>query len=138
MRNRIGISLGLALVTLLATAVVAAADDTPRRVHSSGTSKMLRAVPFTATGSYSGAVGGEIRLDGVGYRISPNACLYELDRGEVPLGTVVQDRVMFLTGLKTANCMVVYSVILRPESEAGLDVTGPSTSIRIHDESAPR
>ena len=68
MRNRGSKSLGIALVmvSVLAPGAIAAPRYKPAP-------NPLRGQPFTVSGSFSGALQGDVRLDGVEYRFDPDA-----------------------------------------------------------------
>ena len=138
MRNRIGTFLGLAITLSLTLVVAAGADEARRPPHGSMTNALLRMQPFGVSGQYSGTLAGEIRIDGISYRLSPDATIYEIGRGLVPQGTAVEYRYVYLSGLKVRGSMLVYGVILRPASESVSDGTDPGTYISIRDEGAAK
>jgi hypothetical protein len=131
MRNRIGTSLGLAIALSLVGALVATAGEAGRPFRSVKARALLDAETFGVSAQYSGAVIGEIRIDGVSYRIAPDASIYEIGSGLVPLGTVVQDRYVYLTGLKIGRTMMVYAVALRPASESEAAWGEPAAGVSL-------
>lgn len=120
MRHRIGTTLGIALA--LAGAIVTAPDAAPR-TRQIVTSPLMRAETFSVSGRASGPVAGEIRVDGIAYRLAPDARIYEVGRGFVPGGTAYVDRVVNVSGVKVRSTLVVHSVLVRPAPDP---FTGPN------------
>jgi hypothetical protein len=118
MRDRCGITLSLALaLALTVTCASAAGPARPRPIGKAG--PLLQAQPFLVSGEFTGPIGGEIRIDGVSYRLATDALVYEIGKGVVPLGTVVDGRVLCLSGLK------------RPEIDVAMLGTDPSSHIHV-------
>jgi hypothetical protein len=120
MRNRLVTSLGIALALVTVLASWAGAEDRRRQAPPS---PYLHAQVFALAGRSSGAIGSDLQIDGVTYRVSPDAHLYEIGVGEVPRGTAYYDRVVSVTGLRWHNTLVVYSVTIRPAAVPGMSGT---------------
>lgn len=129
MRNRLGITLGLALAlgTVLTTAAGA-----EFRLRKGLSSPLLRAQTFVLAGRVSGPIANEIRIDETTYMVSPDAQIYEIGRGIVPSGTSYYDRIVSVTGIKWRNTLVVTSVTVRPYSYPG------SGTVGIQDADSPK
>ena len=124
MRNRLGTSLGIAL-TLGVLVTTQAGAESRRRILPSDP------VPgpemFSLSGSCSGFFAGELRIDGVSYRLAPGARIYEVGRGFLPSGTSLADRVVCISGTKLGATLVAGSVLVRPAPDpaAGTPPAGP-------------
>ncbi len=139
MRDRFGIALRLALVLALVGSLASAAGAAKSKARPLGKAgPLLRSETFSTSGDFSGVLNGEIWMDGVGYTLSTDALVYEIDRGVLPLGTVVSDRMVWLSGLKSGSSMMVYSVVIRPGTYVRAVVTEPSDQVRVADESRPQ
>jgi hypothetical protein len=111
MRNGLGTSLGIALA--LAALVTTQAGAESRR-HVRPSDPLLGPQPFTLSGPCSSCFGGEIRIDGVSYRLSPDARIYEAGRGFLPAGSSLTGRVVSISGLRLGTTLVACSVLVRP------------------------
>jgi hypothetical protein len=109
----------LALVVMLAT--TAGAEE---HRHKTVSSPLARAQAFKLAGRCSGPIDGQIVIDGVSYRVSPDVRIFELGRGAVPRGTAYYDRVVTVTGLKWRETLVVYSVLVRPDAYSASGTVG--------------
>ncbi len=134
MRNRIGTHLGIAVSLLTFLAAGADADSRNRRTAPR---LQQRGEPFTVAGSCTGLSADEVRVDGMSYRLDPDARIYEVGRGFVPLGTSLTFRIISLSGVKVRNVMIVHSVLIRPEFSP-FTSAGQSSPVSLADESAPR
>jgi hypothetical protein len=137
MRNRTSIYLSAALLTVLAAIPVAdaAADSgfwrgrTITRHPSPG---------FDVSGEFTGTLGGEILLAGVSYRLASDAVVYEIGRGLLPLGTMVVDRHVFLSGLGSDESGLIRMVIVRPPDDPRLAKRAPTIHTRLEDDASPQ
>lgn len=123
------LALALALVAALAAAPAGA------RERVSAGNEFLRGQPFIVTGLSSDRVQGDIVLDGVTYRIAPEARIYEVGRGFVPQGTSFALRTISLSGRNVRGTMMVYSVMVRPGFSTGFATARP---VEVSEESRPR
>jgi hypothetical protein len=138
MRKPFSLSVVLALTLVIAMAAVAGAGPRRHEFSSPEADEFLRAQPFSLGGQFSGTLGGEILIGGVGYRLAPDALIYQVGTGLLPAGTVVEDRYLSVMGLKLRNSTLVYSVIVRPADELNMSDEDLSSHIHILDDSAPR
>jgi hypothetical protein len=58
---------------------------------------------FALSGDFSGSLTGEIYIEGKAFRIAPDASIYEVGKGLVPLGTSYSNRRIFVSGVQTAG-----------------------------------
>ena len=140
MRKHPSLSVGVAaaLLMVVAIAATATAAGRTRPFRSSRAEGYLRSQPFTLAGEFSGTLSGEIVLNGLPYRLSPNAFVYEIGRGVVPVGTEVRDRFVTVSGLTTNRVTVVYSIIIRPEGEATFQSDDMSSKVKIQVPNTPK
>jgi hypothetical protein len=75
---------------------------------------LLKAQPISVSGAYTGPLRGLIVLDGVPYRLAADATLYEVGRGPIPLGSVIDNRMLCLAGVRVRGTVVVTNVLVRP------------------------
>ena len=131
MRTHISLSLGALLAISLIAPPAPAAAKTRHSVRG-GVRAHPQSASFSVSGRFSGTIGGDIILDGVVYRLTTGASIYELGRGMLPPGTFISDRVIFLSGARQSNGMAVSSVIVRPADPVGL--IGQGTSPFVHEQ----
>ena len=130
MRLRIGSCLMLVLALSLTTALVSGASAGQRKRTTRG-DVLLKAQPVSFSGEFSGALRGEISVGGVRYRLAPDATVYEVGRGSLPLGTMLDGRLLSLNGLKYGDRVVVYGVVVRPASDVALSGSDPGSFLHI-------
>lgn len=128
MRNPIGITLVLALALVATLAPRAGAEVRGRRP---GARPAKQVETFVLSGTCSGTIDREIRVDGATYFVSPDARIFEIGRGEVPAGSAYWDRMVTLTGVKVRGTLVVQRVTVRPAA------WGAGTAT-VADENRPR
>lgn len=139
MRNRLSLSVGLALTLVLITGIPAVAGTPGRPFHSIKADIFMRAQPFTLGGRFSGVLGGQIQIEGVTYRLAPDASVYEVGVGSMPLGTLLQDRYVSFSGLTMNNSTTIHSLVVRPASELTYGNDGDlSSHVHIMNASVPR
>lgn len=134
MKNRLVTSVGLPLALAVLLATPAGAES--RRDRDS--QEPLRgARSFTISGPCTACFGGEIRIDGASYRLSPGALIYEAGRGFLPSGTSLTGRVVCLSGVKVGDTLVPSSVLVRPAPDpaAGAPPGGP---VSVQEASRPQ
>lgn len=119
MRYRTGISFGFAFALVLA-AVLAPVAGADGRKPSKTDSDLLPLSTFNTSGEFSGVLGGEIILNGVRYQLGSNVQIYELGVGLLPAGTEINDRWIFLSGVRTMGADMIFSVIVRPATVPSL------------------
>jgi hypothetical protein len=130
MPNRTGIAVRFALALLLGAMVVPAAGADgrkPRRIRSD----LERLETFNVSGEYSGTLGGEVLLGGTRYVLGPNVQVYEIGRGLLPAGSVIESRYIFISGVRDHGSDVIFSVIVRPATVPSLDQDNPSSHVSI-------
>lgn len=131
MRNPINTLRGSALIVAVTVLAVATAGAEGRDATSQIARKLAeltRGTGFNVSGRFSGALTGDIQINGMSYHLSPEAQVYELGRGPLALGEVVSDRFVFLTGSRTRGDALIYSVIIRPATDATDPVLRPTIS----------
>ncbi len=117
MRNRTSTSVGAALLLTLMAVATANTGADPRVTRG----RMFEAPApetFNMSGPYTGVLTGEIMLGEVTYRLAPNVQVYEIGRGPMPMGTVVNDRHVFLMGTRSGDSELITNVIIRPAEDA--------------------
>lgn len=129
MRNRLGITLGLALALGIVLTTAAGAEF---RLRKGLSNPLLRGQTFVLAGRVSGPIANEIRIDETTYMVAPDAQIYEIGRGIVPSGTSYYDRIVSVTGIKVRGTLVVTGVTVRPYSYPG------SGTVGIQDASSPK
>jgi hypothetical protein len=134
MRNRTGIPVGLALALVLAALLAPAAGADGRKPNKMD-SDLLPLAAFNTSGEFSGALGGEVLLNGMRYQLASNVQIYEIGVGLLPPGTEVSDRWVFLSGLKTMGSDMIFSVIVLPATVPSLDQGDGSSHITVRDRS---
>jgi hypothetical protein len=137
MRNRTGIPVGLALA-LVFVALLAPAAGADGRKPNRMASDLLPLAAFNTSGEFSGALGGEILLNGMRFQLDSNVQIYEIGVGLLPPGTELSDRWVFLSGLKTMGSDMIFSVIVLPSSMPSLDQDDGSSHIQVRDPSDPK
>ena len=130
MRNRTGILLSAALAFAL-TAISVANTGADSRLPRGRAAASRPSQSFDVSGVFTGVFGREIQLGTASYRLAPNAMVYEIGRGLLPLGTLVTDRYVFLSGLGSEDAGLVYMVIVRPAAEMWPDKGDPESHIRV-------
>ncbi len=93
---------------------------------------------FALSGDFSGSLTGEIYIEGKAFRIAPDASIYEIGKGLVPLGTSYSNRRIFVSGVQTAGPAVIYSVNVRPARNMALSNVDMSMFVKEKPASAPR
>jgi len=134
MRNRLGTSLGIAL-TLGVLVTTQAGAESRRRILPSG--PVPGSELFSLSGPCSGLFAGELRIDGVSYRLSPDARIYEVGRGFLPAGTSLTDRVVCITGMKLGATLVARSVLVRPAPDPAAS-TPPGGPVSVQEGPRPQ
>lgn len=130
----------LAVAALLTAAVAPDADAQsrtyqPRKKPAAAPPSLPR---FALSGDFSGSLTGEIYLDGKAYRIAPDASIYEIGKGLVPLGTSYSNRRIFVSGVQTAGPAVIYSISVRPARNMALSNVDMSVFVKEQPANAPR
>jgi len=115
MRRRIGLTLGLMCVVLLAT-VPSQEAGAVGRVNRKARAPRAQSQSICASTIYSGPLRGEIMVNGVSCVVSENATIYQIGSGAVPLGTAVRDRMICISATRQQDRMVIHSISLRPLS----------------------
>jgi hypothetical protein len=136
MRNRTMSSKAAAIAVVL-TALAFATAGADVRVKGPSARRLApfpRGTGFNVSGRFSGALSGDVMLDGVTYHLTDRTVVYELGRGPVKLGETVTDRFIFLSGSRNGGYEAVYSVIIRPLT----DSTDPVREPTVLDPSAPQ
>lgn len=131
MRHRPGFHLALALAAAAVLVTAAGAGENARQ-RKAPSSPRLRAPVVTFSGQLSGPISGEMRVDGVAYRVAPDVRIFELGRGAMPAGTSYYGRVVTVSGIKVRDTFVVQSVIVRPDTWSSGGATG------VESDSSPR
>ena len=134
MRNRLGITLGIALALTVIVTMQAGAESRRRVLPSDPVSGPES---FTLSGPCSGCFGGELRIDGVSYRLSPDARIYEVGRGFLPAGASLTDRVVCISGMKLGATLVARSVLVRPAPDPAAS-TPPGGPVSVQEGSRPQ
>jgi hypothetical protein len=134
MRDRIGRVAIVLLAAVLAAGVASAAGVS--RFRSQGVAKLLLDTPtFSTSGEYTGELGGDIVLDGAMYHLSPNAVIYQVDQGVIPMGSDLDHQLVFMTGRIQGTSRLVDAVVVQPADEVR---TIGSPTITELPETAPR
>lgn len=96
-----------------------------------------RNVTFDISGVYTGAYNGVVSIDGVGYPISPNAHVYLLGDGVVPLSMVPIGNRIYASGRGVLGSSPIEMLLARPVND---DQTRSNTelTIKLHDPNAPK
>lgn len=140
MRNQPGIAAVLTLVLL-------AASLPATRAHAQGRLFTRPARPaasaaagpsFILSGEFSGIVAGQLIVDGKPYRLSPEANIYEVGKGAVPIGTAYSNRIVFISGVQTSGAAIVSSVIVRPARNMALAGVDMSVFVHVKADGGPR
>jgi hypothetical protein len=97
-----------------------------------------RAPSFDVSGSFTGATGGQLVIDGIGYSYGDKLQVYQLGVGLVPIDQVAIGSYVFASGPGSADSGTVLVMIARPANEDVVDSTYPSPNIRVVDPSSPR
>ena len=134
MRNRLGTSLGIALALAVLVTTQAGAES---RRHVLPSDPLLGPQSFTLSGPCSGFFAGEIRIDGVSYRLSPDARIYEVGRGFMPAGSSLTDRVVCISALKLGTTLVACSVLVRPAPDPAAS-TPPGGPVSVQEGPRPQ
>ena len=136
MRNRFRLFLGLPLAMSLVAPLAWGADPA---TYSGPTHdrKLARTMQISVSGVFSGAIGGEISLDGVRYQLTTNVSIYEIGHGPLPTGAVVGDRPVYLSGWRFGNVNLVSGVIVGSASEPTHRDEPGSAFVRLKDTSTP-
>jgi len=93
---------------------------------------------FSASGEFVGTLDWEFPLGGAMYHLSPDAQIYEIGRGLLPIGSLIGDRFIYISGVGPAGSSPVTTVIVRPSDEAAASNVIPDGSVQMRDPSAPR
>jgi hypothetical protein len=136
MRNHTMISRGAAIAALL-TALAFASAGADVRVKGPSARRLApfpRGNGFNVSGRFSGALLGDVMLDGVTYHLTDKTVVYELGRGPVRLGETVTNRFIFMSGSRNGGYESVYSVVIRPLT----DSTDPVRDPTVLDPSVPQ
>jgi hypothetical protein len=120
MRNHIMSSKGVALAALLTVlaCATATADDRDKGPTARHFLPVQRGNGFNASGRFSGTLAGDIMLNGVTFHLTDKTVVYELGVGPVELGQTVTDRFIFVSAAHGGGYDTVYSVIIRPITDA--------------------
>jgi hypothetical protein len=76
---------------------------------------------FALSADYTGYIGRILRIDGVDYRVSPDAAVYVIGAGVGSQGMLIHDASLYLAGERVGGNLLVRSIIVRPMSR---DVRG--------------
>jgi hypothetical protein len=134
MRYRFGTLLGLALALVT---VLASEADAGSRHRGSAAKLHQRGEPFAISGSCTGLMADEIRVDGTSYRLDPDARIYEVGRGFVQPGSFFGNRIVSLAGVKVRGTVMVSSVLIRPDFNPAPNARWNSP-VGIKEESSPK
>jgi hypothetical protein len=124
MRHRFGIVLGIAVCLALATGL-AFGGDLKVRKHRREVKSLLAAPTFSAAGEFSGALEGTLVINGSPYELAPNAWIYDVGRGALPVGTFVERGFVACSGVMAGGSRIIYHVILRTGAPAPANDTEP-------------
>lgn len=119
MRHRINTSVGV----ILALSLVVLTGASPQKTRPPGRGIMRPVAAgalFETSGRFTGALGGEIQMNGASLPVAETAMIYEIGVGRLPVGSFVNDRVVYLSGTQVNGRIVIRQVIVRPP----LDVRG--------------
>jgi hypothetical protein len=73
---------------------------------------------FTLSTTYSGIVGGSIRVGDMQYQISPSANIYVIGKGVVGQGFAVSNAAIYMSGKRVGLTPVVTQVLVRQRASA--------------------
>lgn len=140
MRNPVRSFVILALAAVMTAAAVPDAGAQsrtyqPRKKPVPAASSLPR---FALSGDFSGTLTGEIYIEGKAFRIAPDASIYEVGKGLVPLGTSYSNRRIFVSGVQTAGPAIIYSISVRPARNIALTNVDMSVFVKEKPASAPR
>ncbi len=88
-----------------------------------------RAPTFEIGGVYTGVVNGTISIDGVGYPIAPNAPVYLIGTGPVPISMVPIGNRIYATGHGTLGSNVIEMLVARPINDESRSGTLPEVIV---------
>ena len=137
MRNRTGLSLGAVLVLVLMASSVTKAGSDPL-LRGNRTPAPRPEPGCQVSGQYTGALSGQIQLGDESFQLSPDVVIYEIGNGFLPVGTVVADRYVFLSGTKVGGTNQVSVVVVRPASDSWPDRGNSDAPITVLDNAKPQ
>lgn len=137
MRNRTGILFGTAIAVVLTAFSIANTGAAPSATW------IKRGAPrpssnFGVSGEFTGNLVGNLLMDGVSYRLAPDAILYEIGHGLLAPGTLVPNRHVFLSGQKLGDLLVVTTVIVRPFEDMRASRGDTDGQVQVMDSATPR
>jgi hypothetical protein len=132
MHRHVHLTLGLALLASFAVAVPHDAEAKRPRP------KRARAQSYCVSTMYSGALSGEILVNGVSCQVSPTATIYEIGRGALLVGTPVRDRMICVSGTKRGDLVVIHSISVRPLVSASSLMSDGSGSVKLNQSERPQ
>jgi hypothetical protein len=127
-----GVALSLATLALVS---VAHAQDMNRFRRDR---QQRRPVTFDVSGTFTGALDGQVLIDGAAYRYDESLQVYQLGVGLVSIGDVAVGSRVYASGMGSADAGTLRVVIARPADEGVVDVNASSKRIRERDASSPR
>ena len=132
MRNRVWIAAGIAVLVVVMGAAGAEAKR-PKKSVRAPAERARTAQPFSVSGEFSGVLAGEILVGDTSYRLASDVQIYEIDTGPIPVGTAVEDRLVYLAGEVNGQSTTIHAVIVRPAGELAPDSEDPSRYVREKD-----
>lgn len=82
-----------------------------------GSRWIRQAATFAVSAEYTGYIGGTMLIDGVEYRVAPNASIYVVGEGPVRGGVVAHGASLFLSGERYGQVGYVRNVIVRRSTQ---------------------
>ncbi len=113
MSFRSGATLVVALAAVVA--LMSAADVSAGNAGLKGKARgPKKDKSFSLSAQYTGYLGESLKINNVKYAVAPETKIHMLGQGLVPLGTMVLNRSIYISGEREGKSMLVRTIIVRP------------------------